>query len=470
MSSPLLIEMLQRIDAGVHRRTENTAYWRGKQPLAFLSPESRAALGNRMGVLAVNFPRVQITSLTERLRVAGFSGSVDPWPDFISNDLDQLADVIHKEALLQGQSFCLVWSDEQGNPRATVESAENVAVKRDPVTREVVVGCKRIRVKTTPTTVGYTEAWIYLPDEVQHWRSNSPGGSGEFELLEVVPNPLGLVPVVPFVNADLLPLMNMDPVYLEESGASEIDPLKCLVDGLNKTLADLAVAQEFTARPRRWATGIEATEQPVLDADGNPVLVDGEPIMEAVSPIPEGNRAMLASNDAAKFGQLDGANLAGFRTAVDVWIQAVMAVSALPAHMCGITTANPSTADAIRAAEAGLTSRAESKQLMFGRSWEAVARLLAAIRAGVNPSTVAVKVAWSPADTRSQAAEADAAQKLYSSGILSRTAILRRLGLTDGEIAEELDNVQRDASIGADISIGRYVRDAVKPSPNPAHQ
>src|SRR5258708_31996100 len=107
---------------------------------------------------------------------------------------------------------------------------------------------------------------------------------------------------------------------------------------------------------------------------------------------------------------------------------------------------------------------------MFGRSWEAVARLLAAIRSGVDPSTVVVKVAWSPADTRSQAAEADAAQKLFSSGILSRTAILRRLGLTDGEIAEELGNVQRDASIGAAISIGRYVRDAVKPSPNPAQQ
>ena len=184
-----------------------------------------------------------------------------PWRDFISNDLDQLADLVRKEALLQGQSFVLVWADDQGNPRTTVESAENVAVKRDPVSREVVAAVKRIRVKTTPSTVGYTEAWIYLAGEVQHWRSASPGG-GEFELLEVVPNPLGVVPVIPFTNADLLPTMWSDPLYLEESGQSEIDPIKCLVDGLNKTMADLATAQE----KRRGCPGTETVQDTLRSA------------------------------------------------------------------------------------------------------------------------------------------------------------------------------------------------------------
>ncbi|PVA41026.1 phage portal protein [Mycobacteroides abscessus] len=464
MSSTLLVEMTQRLDAGLARRSENRAYWAGKQPLAYLAPEARQALGNRFGVLSVNFPRVAIIALTERLRLNGFQGD-DVWPDLLKCDYDQLSHTLHREALLQGEAYALVWADRSGNPTVTIESGESVAVKRNPINPSIVTAAiKRVRVKTTPAQTGYTDIWIYTPESVQHWRSNAPGGSGEFVLQAETPNPLGVVPVVPFTNSDLLPSAWSDALYLEYSGESEIQPLKNLVDGLNKTVADLAVAQEFTARPRRWATGIEATEAPVIDEEGNPVLDgDGETMTTEVNPIPEGSRAMLAADPQARFGQLDGANLAGFRTAVDIWIQAIMAVTALPAHMCGITTANPSTADAIRAAEAGLTSRAEAKAAQFGRSHEQVARLVYAIHNKVSPSTVNVRALWGPFDQRSEAASADAAVKLYSSGLLSRTATLQRLGFTADEIAEELDHIERDAQLGHDITVGRYIRDSVRP-------
>ena len=39
--------------------------------------------------------------------------------------------------------------------------------------------------------------------------------------------------------------------------------------------------------------------------------------------------------------------------------------------------------------------------------------------------------------------------------------------MTNDEIAAELGNIQQDAALGQDIAIGRYVRDTVKPSPNP---
>lgn len=335
MSSPLLIEMQQRLSAGLHRRSENRAYWDGKQPLAFLAPQARAALGNRFGTLSVNYARVAITALTERLRLNGFNGAA-VWDDLVLLDYDTLADTLHREALLQGESFALVWADAHGNPTVTIESGDAVAVKRDDVTRQIVAGIKQVSVMTTPATKGYVDAWLYTSDIVEHWRSNSPGGGGEFDLIES--RPLGCVPIVAFTNADLLPSAWRQTPYLEYSGESEIEPLKCLIDGLAKTVADLAVAQEFTARPRRWATGIELTEEPVRDAEGNAVLDEGgEPVMQEVNPIPEGGRAMVSENEQAKFGQLDGANLAGFRTAVDIWVQAIMTVSALPAHMCGIT-------------------------------------------------------------------------------------------------------------------------------------
>ncbi len=75
----------------------------------------------------------------------------------------------------------------------------------------------------------------------------------------------------------------------------------------------MMVTSEYVGRPRRWATGIELTEEPVLDDDGNPVLDDdGQPVTTEVNPIPEGHRAMISENDAAKFGQLHAADLAGY--------------------------------------------------------------------------------------------------------------------------------------------------------------
>jgi hypothetical protein len=108
------------------------------------------------------------------------------------------------------------------------------------------------------------------------------------------------------------------------------------------------------------------------------------------------------------------------------------------------------SADALRAAEAALVARAEARQRQYGVGWEAVARLLVAIRDGVDPDTVTARVVWSPADTRSQAQESDAATKLYQAGILSRRGVLKRLGLTADEIEEEMRNAVNEQMAVAD--------------------
>ncbi|WP_202349351.1 phage portal protein [Mycobacterium paraintracellulare] len=457
MSSPLLIEMQQRLTAGLHRRTENRAYWDGKQPLAYLAPEAVAALGNRFGVLSVNYARVAITALTERLRLNGIDGA-PVWNTLLSLDYDTLADTLHREALLQGESFALVWADDQGNPTVTIESGETMAVKRDDVTRQIVAAIKQVTVKQTPATKGYTDVWLYQADTVEHWRSNTPNSGGEYDLIERQPNSLGAIPVVSFVNADLLPSAWRGLPYLEYAGESEVQPIKPLIDAMAKTVADMLVAQEFTARPRRWATGIEPTIQPVLDDQGHPVIDEnGDPVTEAVNPIPESNRAMLAKSEQARFGQLDGANLLGFRTSVDILVQAIMTVSALPPHMVGVTTANPSTSEAMQAAEAGLTSRAEAKAKLFAKSHEQVARLVYAIANGVDPAAVAARAIWGPFDVKSEAAAADAGAKLFSSGLLSRRGMLERLGLSQDQIDREMAAINQDAANARDITVGRYM-------------
>ena len=421
----LLNDLLQRLDAPAARYADLDRYYTGTQPLAFLSPEAKQALGNRFGVMASNIPRLSVTALAERLRITGFSGDSDLWADWIRNDLDQTSGVAHREALLLGDSYVIVWADQYGRPRVTVESAKQVAVLTDPGSREVYAGIKRWE----DPNLNVTHAVMYLRDRIVMLRADQRGAVATgFKQVDEVANPLGVVPVVNLRNTDRI---------IGDWGSSEVDDLKPLVDALNKSLADMMVTSEYIGRPRRWATGIELTEEPVLDENGDPVLDGGEPVLTEVNPIPEGHRAMISENPDAKFGQLAAADLAGYEASVRVILGQVMAVSTLPAHYVGVFSDNPASADALRAAEASLTARAEARQQTFGRSWEQVARLMVAIRDGRDPGLVdGIRVHWADAATRSVAQEADAVVKLYQAGLLPQSYALAKLGYSEDEIAK----------------------------------
>lgn len=424
--SKLLTGLLQQLDERSARFSVLDRYYAGNPPLSFLAPEAREALGSRFGHLGSNLCRLAVTSLTERLRLTGFTRDGEPdlelWASWVANDMDQLAAVAHREALTLGSSFIIVWADSTGSPTISVESARQVAVQRDPGTRRITAAVKRW------TTEKTTEAVLYGADTITRFRANTSGATTVgFRVVEVLDNPLGRPPVVELRNTDRL---------LGE-GTSELADLLPLQNSLNKLLADLMVGSEYFARPRRWATGVELEE----DEDG-----------AVVNPFPESHRMMTSEDPAAKFGQLPGADLDGYQSAITVVVEQMQAVSGLPAHYVGITSSQPPSADGLRAAEASLTARAEQRQQTFGRAWETVAQLVYAVAAGTDPARADVRAVWADPATRSMAQEADAVTKLFQVGLLPPSFALARLGYTDPEVkairaarrAEALDSTGTD--------------------------
>ncbi|OBK86629.1 hypothetical protein A5649_19485 [Mycolicibacter heraklionensis] len=82
----LLHDLLAELDAPQHHYGTLRLYAEGRQPLAFLSPESRKALNNRLCRMSVNVPALAVSSLAERLRITGFD---DPaaWAAFVASVL-----------------------------------------------------------------------------------------------------------------------------------------------------------------------------------------------------------------------------------------------------------------------------------------------------------------------------------------------------------------------------------------------
>ena len=182
----LLQTLLQKLDEPVARYAELERYYTGTQPLAFLSPEAKDALGNRFGRMASNLPRLAITSLAERLRITGFTGDTELWADWIRNDLDQTSGVAHREALLLGDSYVIVWADPLGRPKVTVESANQVAALADPGTRRITAAVKRWETDKT------TEAVLYMPDRIVRLRANQTGATTQgFSTVEEHRQPAG---------------------------------------------------------------------------------------------------------------------------------------------------------------------------------------------------------------------------------------------------------------------------------------
>lgn len=184
--------------------------------------------------MASNIPRLAVTALSERLRVVGFTG-VDVWSDWVRNDLDQTSGIAHREALALGKSYVIVWADEQGRAKVSVESARQVATLVDPSTRRIVAAVKRWETTTT------TEAVVYEADVITRYRANLGATTAGYRAVSTVANPLGVVPVVALTNGD----------RLLDDGVSELTDLVPLVDALNKSLCDMLVTSEYSARPRR---------------------------------------------------------------------------------------------------------------------------------------------------------------------------------------------------------------------------
>lgn len=391
-------------------------YWNGTQPAAFLSPEASRALGNRMRTLAVNFPRLAVDALEERLQVTGFQfdnadrPDQELWKIWTRNRMVDASAQAHTDALVYGRSFVMVWSRPDGSPSITIESPKNMAVAHNPLTREVDAAFKRWSLN------GKGYGVLYLADQIVKVESTATVSDEVFpttgwKVVETIPNPLGVVPVVPILNRGRL---------AELDGVSEMGDLLDLSDALNKLISDMMVTSEFFARPRRWVTGLEIVE----DEDGN-----------AVNPFSDEAGKLWQSEDPdTKFGQFEPARLDGYADAVALITQQIGALSTLPPHYLGLNGDQPPSADSIRSAEASLVSRVYTIQRTFGTAWADVARLIVGVRDQVDPLSVDIEPIWASPETRTPAQSADAAQKLRQIGVPLPIVLSDVLGMTPEQV------------------------------------
>lgn len=422
----LLTDLSRKLDTQRAALKKADQYYEGEQPIAYLADEVREMVGDRLADVVLNWPEVVVDSLEQRLDVEGFrlGGATEAndelWQEWQRNGLDEESSTVHVESMLYGYTAVSVWAhdDDESVPVISTETPSQVAFDYDPATRRRRAALKR--------WVDGDDAFatLYLPDRLVKRATKATAGSlvapvgGWTAHGPDVPNPLGVVPLVPFRNKART---------TRPDGRSELASIYPLADVINKLATDLMVTAEFHALPLRYMTNLLLTTDP---GDQERLREQVKQYMDA---LPKGRTRI--GGQGVEFGQLEAADLANFVSAIRMFVGFLAAIGAMPPHEVGITTENPASADAIRSSETLKVKRAERKQRSLGGSWEDVMRLTAAVKQKVPVVDLpaeydSMETVWRDAATPTVAQSADAAVKLVEVGLLDIEAGQERIGLS----------------------------------------
>ena len=405
--------------------------YNGYSPMSYLSPQARAAVGDKLTRVSANFCRVAVDELAQRLRIVGTAldgqHDADLWQRWSASGMVAGSNAVTKGALITGRAAVSVWANGDTitvRPESALQTAWNV----DPLTGRCTEA-----MKVFPGRDGKPKAMLFLPDRLVALSSpayvnNSPVPPDQWVTIGELPNPLGIPALIPVTNA-----LTTESTY----GDSEMSPLVAANDLLEKLLTDAAVSSEFYARPLRYISGLESLPE---DEAGNPV-----------EPFGDGMRTWVTTEVDAKIGQLAG-SVGDYDKLISQVLQVLAGLSGLPANVLGVSHSNPTSSDAITASGLTLTSRAEDRATIHNPSWNLVVSCMASLRDGGDPLKINGSIVRADARYSSEAAEADAVTKLFGAGLLSRGAALRRLGYTPDEISEIEADVAREATIKALMS------------------
>lgn len=368
-------------------------YYDGNHKLAFATEKFRSAFGNLFEKFADNLMLPVVDAVKDNLLVTGFNVEAgegrlqdEAWAVWQRNRMNQRAGEVHKEALLKGDAYVVVWTDKDGRAVMHPNKAHLCTVNYD----EEQAGVVSSAIKMWKGSDKRYRLNVYFPDRIEKYvtRANYPNGMPDgarsFIEMEVageaypLPNPYGVVPVFHFANN----------ACLGESGRSELCDVMPLQDALNKAILDKMVAMEFTAFTQRYAIGLDVETDPVT----------GKPIM----PFTGMERWLTVANENVKFGQFEGANLEQFLKVQNDFRMEIARVSGTPLHYFFLQSGSLPSGEALKTLEKRFLKKTLDRQTSFGESWEAAMSLALKIENQSVVSDVRLFTNWADPSPASQ--------------------------------------------------------------------
>lgn len=403
----------RKLDEQASRARAYQEYYDGEaRILALLDTEERRTFQTFLKEAGANWCELIVNAVAERLQVVGFrfAGAADEaWAIWQANQMDADAEMAQSDALITGSGFLLVQPDDD-NPTGvsiTVESPLEACVLYEPGNRRRRrAGFKRY----ADELGGRTTDILILPDEIVTWPSDGTRArsesnpAGEIGLIELVPQP-----------------------RYPRPPRSELLPAIPIQDRICTTLFNRLVATDYGAFRQIWATGIKIAREVIKTDGGGETVKVGRPFDVGA------NRLLTNENQDGRFGSFPESTLGGYLASVEQDVTMMAAITQTPAHYLTGTLVNLS-ADAIKAAEAGLVSKVRRRSLHLGEGHEEAMRCALRITGNPAATDMQAEVIWADFETRSEGQLVDALVKMATLKV-PYEVLWEKWGTTQQEIA-----------------------------------
>jgi hypothetical protein len=430
-----------QLEAQALRAYRYQTYYDGEPALvAIMDTAERRVFRSLQDEARANWCELVVNAVAERLQVTGFRfGNAEAnqaaWDIWQASNMDADGELVQTDALVQASSFVLVQLDDD-NPtgvQLTGESAMESTVLYEPGSRHKrLAGYKRfpdvVHGGVVQVLILDDEIWTWYPDEQDPIVENN--SAGVVNLIEVQPQPRTI-----------------------GYPRSELHAAIPFQDRINTGIWNRIVASDFGAFRQIWATGLKLArraviQSPLPDEPTNAERLQGVTNFGAeqrtetlsngrvVKPFNVGaDRLLVNENPEGRFGSLPEATLDGYLKAAEQDVQHLAAITQTPPQYLMGVMVNIS-ADAIKAAEAGLVAKISRRALHIGEAWEEIMRLAMQLVGAPDAINVGAEVIWADWETRSEAQRVDAATKATAVGMPQQVAWARYLGATPAEVSE----------------------------------
>lgn len=371
--------------------------------------------------------RFVVRSLTQILYVEGYRGSdgenASAWSAWQANGLDSRQIGIHRAAIAHALAYVTVIPGDPFPVIRGVSARKMVAFYQDPATDDwpmyalagsPIVGADgraamRFRL--------YDDAAVYTLDA-----RNADGEKLTFVTYEE--HNAGECPVVRYANE----------LDLDGRAEGEVEPFVELASRINQDTFDRLVVQRFGAWVVRYATGLV---EPETDEERHALK-----LKLGIEDV------LVTENPDARFGTLAPTPIDGYIAAREADIRDLAAVSQTPPQDFLGQIVNIS-AEALAAAEAGRTRKADERKHSFGESHEQVLRMAAHLMGdGAGAGDFDAQVVWKDVESRSLAQVADAFGKLASQLGVPAEMLWERI---PGWTQQDVERAKRAAEAGGGI-------------------
>lgn len=406
----------EAVQAVLDRREEYLEakdYYEGDVPETFATARLRRAFRTTGDRSRLNFCRPVVEAVRDRLEIATITGDTQRATEAIrkfseANDLEIEADEVHRQALVYGDVYVIVWPNADGETEFALHTPETMAMVYDPENPRK----KLYAVKLWVSGEAETRMNIYTDDAIRKYRTNTDQVTEgtQWNHVETIDNPFGEVPVFHFRTH-------------RPYGRPEHKDAYDAQNAINKLFVTNMFTIDYQGAPQRYALS-------AVGADGGEAndFDEGDTERENINALSASPGSVWYMKGVSQMGEFKPADGDVFWKPINSLRDTIASLTGTPAHYLTRGAYNP-TGQSLRVAEAPLLKKVQDRQVAFGSGWRDLFRFVLKIE-GINSG---VTVYWKALESLDELERWDVTLKKINSGLSHRQA-LREGGYPEEEI------------------------------------